>query len=82
MSKRQPSRLSFNTVCETARRMGYRLVVGERRTWLLKGLRWQSVDTDKGAEWLCALKPMDAPSEAKNGPNVAEAVIEPRTAEL
>lgn len=82
MSNRTPCRMAFNTVCEAARAMGFILVVGERRTWLIKGLKWHAVATNKVAEWLCALRPMDAPSEAKNGPNVAEAVIEPKTAEL
>lgn len=82
MSNRTPCRMAFNTVCEAARAMGFCLVVGERRTWLIKGLKWHAVATNKVAEWLCALQPIDAPGDAENEVNVAEVVVEPNTAEL
>lgn len=69
MSKIQTisGRSSFATVCETARRMGYRLLVcSNSKTYLLKGWKVAVVPTEKVAEYLQA----QAPQNPVNTPEI------------
>lgn len=65
-SKPTPGRLAYNTVCELARRNGYRLVATNGRTWLIKGLHWRVMRTEEVAAYLSTLEPRKATSEAEN----------------
>lgn len=65
-SKPTPGRLAYNTVCELARRNGYRLVVLNGKTWLIRGLSWRVMRTEDVAAYLSTLEPRKAPSEAEN----------------
>lgn len=75
-SKPTPGRLSYNTVCELARRNGYRLVVVNGNTWLIRGLSWRVMRTEEVAAYLSTLEPRKATREAENNVeqlNTAEA---------
>lgn len=75
-SKPTPGRKSYNTVCELARRNGYRLVVVNGKTWLIRGLSWRVMRTEEVAAYLSTLAPRKGTSEAENNveqPNTAEA---------
>ena len=72
MSKIQTisGRSSFATVCETARRMGYRLLVcSNSKTYLLKGWKVAVVPTEKVAEYLQAQAPQNPVSTPETEPN-------------
>lgn len=71
MSKMQTisGRSSFTTVCETARRMGYRLLVcSNSKTYLLKGWKVAVVPTEKVAEYLQAQTPQNPVSTPETEP--------------
>lgn len=72
MSKIQTisGRSSFATVCETARRMGYRLLVcSNSKTYLLKGWKVAVVPTEKVAEYLQAQAPQNPVSTPETEPS-------------
>ncbi len=82
MSKIQTisGRSSFATVCETARRMGYRLLVcSNSKTYLLKGWKVAVVPTEKVAEYLQAQAPQNPVSTPETEPN--KPTIEPQNPE-
>lgn len=72
MSKIQTisGRSSFATVCETARRTGYRLLVcSNSKTYLLKGWKVAVVPTENVAEYLQAQAPQNPVSTPETEPS-------------
>lgn len=75
MSKTQSisGRSSFATVCDTARRMGYRLLVcANGKVWLIKGLTLAVVPCEDVAAYLQAKAAENAPSGEIEQPEAIE----------